>query len=152
MKNLLQFSILILISITTLFSSTESQAQSRDNNLIVKGTMLSDHTADIAVFEYDSASQSWTKILEKFSKYTYRVKVNPEKNYQVWFTNSEGLIKVLFINKGAAGIWITKVDIDFDNTSQSNGYICQNTEKTQYVLSVVPKEFELGDVTASSKK
>ena len=152
MKNLLQFSILILISITTLFSSIESQAQSQDNKLTVKGKTLGDHVVDILVFEYDSTSNTWTQTAKKFSKSTYRLRVNPEKNYQVWFTNTEGAIKILFINKGESGVWKTEVDIDFDQINQSNGYLCQNDSGTSYKFTTVSKEFALFEAMASSKK
>lgn len=149
MKKLIQISTLftILLCLNTMSVSAtciwqpEDGITHNDNFLDLKGDIVN-YKADIEVFEYVDSIEGWVSVKEYSNKSRYSIRLNPTKNYQIWFTNVEMGMKILHVDAGHPGPWSKYIDIDFESEG-TYAHIFQDTKSYDYV-------FELCNSTYSS--
>jgi hypothetical protein len=88
-----------------------------DNHLQIKGKILNGYSADITIYEYSGFNEEWVLVYDKKNKGNYNLKVNPQVNSQIHFTNNIGEVKILHIDAGKKGTWEKIIDIDFNRKS-----------------------------------
>jgi hypothetical protein len=115
----------VLMLIAVVFSSS---AQESTNYLKLKGKILNDHKSSVQVFEYNIDTEQWAEIINKDNRSSYSFRLSTSKDYKIFFQSDKGYSKMININAGNKGMWLEKIDIDFnlrDNTVLTmiqNGY------------------------------
>ena len=109
---LLSFAFAVSANTNDLLSSTPTPI-SMDNMFILHGIIHNNDKADIMVFEYDDVSGEWFKSESLPKSKEYQLMLNPQRAYQVWFSNAKGYTKVLYIDPGDYGNWTSRLNIDF---------------------------------------
>ena len=109
MKSLIILFVLALVSV----SFTEKPI-SEKNNLHLYGDV--DEVIDIIVYEKSDNEMSWRLESIQTSRAFYMLDLNPTTSYQVWFKNSSGHTKILYVENGKPGRWETKYNISFDKS------------------------------------
>lgn len=130
----LKLMVLMLFSMTLVLSSSVVEAQSTQlNYLKLKGKILNNHISDIAVYQY-SDSEEWVKIDEVKNRTKFKIRLDPQHNYQVKFTNATGIEKVMEVCAGDYGRWIMYLDINFNKKELNYAQIYQTHVDEPYVL------------------
>lgn len=134
-------SLLRVLSIITFIGiiSTDSVLGqiNKQNCLYLKGKILDGYSANIELFEYNNIKKEWVSILTEKNKKKYNIKVDPLLNYQIYFKNNHGQVKVLHIDSGKRGLWFKYVDIDFNQKNLCYAKIHQSAKKADYDITSV---------------
>ena len=120
--------VMCLCMITSLASAgidPASPAPEKDNILSIKGVILNDVKATITTFYWDDIDCAWFKYEKLITKNSYSVMLNPVTDYQIWYQDEAGHIKVVYIAKGESGVWMTKVNINFEAETDLYAYMYQ---------------------------
>jgi len=91
-----------------------SPAPSKDNILVLKGTIMNDVHAVITTFYYDNVDCAWHKHEVLNVKNKYSMLLNPTADYQIWYQDGAGHTKIIYIKSGEGGIWQSNIHIDFE--------------------------------------
>lgn len=123
--------------------ATVLDVQSKDlnNNLKIQGKILSDHSADIQVWENDPSTNEWTIVYDKKEKTKYSFVLNPELNYKLEFTNANGDKKVMHVDAGKPGLWLVKLDINFNAPEVECARMYQSVRTKYYILSTLDESY-----------
>jgi len=113
-------------------------AQEPTDYLKVKGKVIGSNATDVQVFEYDDVECKWVQTYEKERKSSYSLRLATDKEYQIFFTASNGAIKTIHIHSGEPGLWVKMLDIDFEKTSNLKAMMYQNEDKDDYDIRVIP--------------
>ncbi|MHA2401951.1 MAG: hypothetical protein ACXADH_03085 [Candidatus Kariarchaeaceae archaeon] len=109
------------------------------NSLKLKGDFLINDTltqkVSIQVFEYSDSTYEFVEVWCKTKKRKYEMVLDPTKHYQIWFTNSIGVTKRLYVMPGDPGPYYFGLDIDFE--SEGLAAKIEQTNYYDYVLTAV---------------
>lgn len=120
MKKYLLLGVITLLSITISSipsygkSSTNVSGISEDSALKIKGDVIG-MKAHIQIFEYNTVDSKWSSVYDKENRGKYKLFLNPTKHYQIWFSHSSGVTKILHVDAGDPGPWFMYLDIDLKN-------------------------------------
>lgn len=82
----------------------------------VKGRILNaEKGVNLKVFEF-SEPDGWTEVNQLQVKNAYSVRLDIDKDYQIWFTDKEDLTKVLAVNKETILSAQFDLNVDFSRT------------------------------------
>ena len=142
-------SLTLMILFTSMHISGHSQTDG--NYLKLKGNILGKYKAQVQVFAYVESADKWVTTYDKSNRSRYCLILDPQTNYQVWFSTTEGQTKILHIGAGDKGPWHKYLDIDFSDEGSSYAYMQQVYPEWDYVLMPVEHDFRpmLNKVTAS---
>jgi hypothetical protein len=86
-----------------------------NNALTITGDVFGDYKVDINVFYFDDSECLWVKYESHNAKKRYSITLNPETDYQIWYQAPAGHLKILYVDKGSAGVWDAEIDINFED-------------------------------------
>jgi hypothetical protein len=102
--------ILVLALITMSFvSEPVSVSEKTDSNLFLYGSL--DRTVNIQIFE--STDQGFILSQSYDATDNYVVKLNPLKEYQIWFSTEDGMRIIIYSEKGNPGNYGKGFDVNF---------------------------------------
>jgi outer membrane lipoprotein-sorting protein len=119
----------VLMLIAVVFSSS---AQESTNYLKLKGKILNEHKASVQVFEYNIDTEQWAEIINKDNRSSYSMRLSTKKNYKIYFQSDKGYSKVMEIISGSPGMWIERIDIDFNRTDSTYLTLEQENKNKPY--------------------
>jgi len=131
MKKVLGLIMLIAIVFT-------AAAQEPTNYLRLKGKVLKDYKTTVQVFEYDNDTERWSEIVNKDNRSSYSLRLSTRKDYKIFFQSDRGQSKVIEIKSGSPGMWVEKIDIDFDRINAT--YLTMKQRGTYNPYEFVTKE------------
>lgn len=117
--------------------------------LKLKTEVSGKHKADIMVFAWDETSSKWVKTLEQNHKKKSNMYLDPEVDYQIWFTSADGLTKVLHIERGEAGAWYEEVVVDFNDKSNRYARFYQKNWNYGYAMERVSSGYRNSDLLSN---
>src|SRR5690606_7073441 len=135
-------SILMIFSITMIVvmgGLANAQETTQQNYLKLKGKILANYTADIQVWKYQPDKETWSMVYDKTEKSKYAIRLNPQCNYQIFFTSNKGQVKVMHVDAGNAGPWLMKLNVNFNSPNTNYAKIYQDPKKKHYTFSLIDK-------------
>ncbi len=122
---------LTLILLTIVIGSCSAQTQT--NYLKIKGEIKNSEITNIVVLKKISKNNfELIKDLKKKNK--YYIKLDTKYNYLVFFTSNKNITKKLEIQSGKPGMWIQKLNIDFNSHKKVNARLVQDFVNKNYNL------------------
>lgn len=106
MKHLFYLLIGLVVTISVSAQTTKLEGQLLNINSPV----------NIRVFEYQT-DNNWHLVEQVRAGETYALSLRQDRDYQIWFTDSEDFTKVLAVNRHVIEVRSFDINVDFNNTS-----------------------------------
>jgi hypothetical protein len=134
MKNLKGFIIILsvtMVLLTILIGSCS--AQTPINYLKIKGEIKNSEITNVVVLK--EISKDNFEVIENVKKRNkYYLRLDTKYNYLVFFTSDKNITKKLEIQSGKPGMWIQKLNIDFNADKKVNAKLVQDFVNKNYSL------------------
>jgi hypothetical protein len=111
--------------------------------LIVQGQLLTDQNTHILIYEFNTKTNKWVEIESSVEQKEFMLILDPEESYQVWFSQSNGYTKILYVDPGEAGLWTVNLNLNFADTSKlfSHMYqMCSDEGPINYTNDIIKKK------------
>lgn len=106
------------VALITNHGYSQSNHENSKTALQLKGIAIGVDHMDIQVFERNPSTCEWVLVKHKEDKRRYRVKLDPTKEYQIWFSNVYKGDKIIHVNETFIDEGLYTLDVDF-NTMKS---------------------------------
>lgn len=130
--------LVILLTILFVCIGLGAAAQTSDNHIILKGEVINADHADIYVYQLNVEEHKWEAISVKEHKGKYRYKLDPAKEYQIWFMSGTSNKILCLKPNGETGKYYYSLDVDF--ASDNCCVIYKQPGAPDYVIELLTYE------------
>lgn len=91
----------------------------------------------VTLYEFDGYG-NWNEVVTKKERDTYILALEADRDYQIWFTDKNGITKVLAVNRNVMSVPEFRINVDF---SQNESAQIGRDAVGAYVITIIDTDF-----------